>query len=1156
MPGKGQSITFSSPNAATLSIFNQYPQSSFTGVPAINIPVYNFSYQELALPITLNYNNNAVRPNTYASWVGLGWNLNVAGAITRVVNDKPDDQNWYNPIFEHATNDHLVGYYYNYGYLHDGSWDTPTNIENAILDYRNYTVSGAASLQIHGQTIRDYSPDEFSFSVGNISGTFYLNDQRQWQVRSTSQMQVSVSFSSLPSYTDPTGGYTGGSYTYPARTYFRSITLTDTKGIKYVFGGDGNALEWSKRAIKTWNLTSIIFPNGKTITYSYEFGKPIEQFFPQDYDSGPEYVSETSTPSYLKSIQTDLHTINFYRSKYYAYPDTLEKLDSITVNDVVNKQEKQKLAFSYHTTSLGRLKLDGTAQKDYANQAAAQYGFTYNATQFTTTLPLDSYPYIGNSDFWGYYSTIPLAAGSSSNYFASRVADTANCRAELLDKIIYPTGGHSVYTWEPNDCSSMIANDRTTLTTPDYTNLGGARIKQITSFDQSNNRLSSKKYSYMKNYTPTQTYISSGVSYQPITAWWHGVNYYSYNFILPGLLNNASSHVSYSEVTEIKDDGGYTTINYSNFDNGIMDEASLNSSVLVPFTAPLQFSYNVHERGFPLTEKSYTSASALVNKKTFNYTRIYNTGVTGSDYVRTYIIDNNPSIPFWAGSAVKIYTNAYLPSSVTDSLYSNSQLITAKTTNYTYDGITLNTNAVSSTNSKGEATETDNRYPSDMVSLSLDPTGVYSDMVSNNIISPLITSINKIGGTVQKTQQTSYENVNTIVFKPLQTSLQYGSNSSRTVIADNAYDPVGNLLSASKLAGSPTSYIYGYNKNLPIAQVTNAINTECFYDGFEDSGIYGIAHTGHRYAPVPYYLGFVIPNSRSYIISYWYRVSGVWYYESSSYTNSITGHTYTLQPSNMSADAVDDIRIYPVDAQMTTYTYDPLSGMTSMTDVKNLTTYYEYDGVQRLKNIKDQDGNIVKSICYNYAGASVGCGLNVVYSNYSRSDTYTASCDPDYIGSSVGYSVAAGIYHSTISQADADQQALSESLINGPVKATQTGTCTVGSIYARVEVENIETHDDDTYADVFVRFYSDAACTNPYSLPSSMDVAVGIQYEGSDTGIPPDQIVTYSASSNEIQIGYQMAVSGAEDSGMFYYYFNLASNASPYTPESSIGETY
>lgn len=61
------------------------------------------------------------------------------------------------------------------------------------------------------------------------------------------------------------------------------------------------------------------------------------------------------------------------------------------------------------------------------------------------------------------------------------------------------------------------------------------------------------------------------------------------------------------------------------------------------------------------------------------------------------------------------------------------------------------------------------------------------------------------------------------------------------------------------------------------------------------------------------------------------------------------------------------------DAFITSYTYDSQIGITSLTDTKGMVTYYEYDNLRRLKNIKDQNGNIVKNFCYNYAGQLTNC---------------------------------------------------------------------------------------------------------------------------------------------------------------------------------------
>jgi YD repeat-containing protein len=58
--------------------------------------------------------------------------------------------------------------------------------------------------------------------------------------------------------------------------------------------------------------------------------------------------------------------------------------------------------------------------------------------------------------------------------------------------------------------------------------------------------------------------------------------------------------------------------------------------------------------------------------------------------------------------------------------------------------------------------------------------------------------------------------------------------------------------------------------------------------------------------------------------------------------------------------------LYPFNAQMTTYCYSPNIGMTHSCDADNRITYYFYDGLARLKWIKDQDGNIIKTIKYHF----------------------------------------------------------------------------------------------------------------------------------------------------------------------------------------------
>lgn len=71
-----------------------------------------------------------------------------------------------------------------------------------------------------------------------------------------------------------------------------------------------------------------------------------------------------------------------------------------------------------------------------------------------------------------------------------------------------------------------------------------------------------------------------------------------------------------------------------------------------------------------------------------------------------------------------------------------------------------------------------------------------------------------------------------------------------------------------------------------------------------------------------------------------------------------TGTTVGLQ--------VDDLRFYPKEARMATYTYNPLIGASSISDENSNCQFYEYDTFGRLKIVKDQNGKILEKTEYNY----------------------------------------------------------------------------------------------------------------------------------------------------------------------------------------------
>ncbi|HWB27598.1 MAG TPA: DUF5977 domain-containing protein [Chitinophagaceae bacterium] len=306
-------------------------------------------------------------------------------------------------------------------------------------------------------------------------------------------------------------------------------------------------------------------------------------------------------------------------------------------------------------------------------------------------------------------------------------------------------------------------------------------------------------------------------------------------------------------------------------------------------------------------------------------------------------------------------------------------------------------------------------------------------------------------------------------FQPMAISFNTVTQDSRylQMVSMDSYDGAYNINQYTAIDRVKNSFIWDYNNTYPIAQVKGSAVSNAAYTSFEADGKGGWAFTGtpvtDNTAPTggkAYNLNndslkkTGLTNGTVYVVSYWskngtYTISG----GSNTYITgkTINGWTYyeykvTASGTSIKISAasgthyIDEVRLYPATAQMTTYTYTPLVGMTSQCDVNNRITYYEYDGFSRLVVVRDQDKNVVKKICYNYYGQTA-CD-NTIYFNVAKSGTYTRNnCGTGYTGSQVTYTVAAGTYSAT-SQAAADALAQNDVNTNGQSYANAHGTCT------------------------------------------------------------------------------------------------------------------
>jgi YD repeat-containing protein len=183
--------------------------------------------------------------------------------------------------------------------------------------------------------------------------------------------------------------------------------------------------------------------------------------------------------------------------------------------------------------------------------------------------------------------------------------------------------------------------------------------------------------------------------------------------------------------------------------------------------------------------------------------------------------------------------------------------------------------------------------------------------------------------------------------------------------------------------------LWGHYKLFPIAQVTNSLATQSAFTSFDEpDGTEGgwdvsgtttsdAAKTGTKSLKTGNTISKGnLPNG-DYVVGFWAKViSG----SSGSVTvnGAVTNITdpnwkfYTIAKSGTSISFsnsnvyVDELRLHPAGAQMTSFTYKPLVGMTSQTDANGNVTYFEYDANGRLLFVKDNDGNILKSHQYKY----------------------------------------------------------------------------------------------------------------------------------------------------------------------------------------------
>jgi len=1051
------------PTEVGLGKYGSIPVSKYTGVPDISIPIYELREGSLTLPITLSYHASGIRVDEMAGWVGLGWSLNAGGIITRTVVGMPDEQP--NGYFESVL-----------------SLPNPNQNLDNFLNF-NPTFNNlykACTSKI------DYEPDVYSFNFMGFSGKMYIDASFQCHI--TPHSDISISYDSA-NKKFIAKDYKGIVYEFNYTSASRYHQSSSVDGGSFSYGND---IAYTS----TWYISRVYNPNtGDEITFHYktvienydvhlttEYGEVLCQWSTTDSRRYKVFSQNEvySNSQFLDSIEGSDLFVKFKSSTLREDTKGLSgcKLDSIII---VNPNSHDIIhVFNYGYFSAGdgyydkRLKLNSVEKKSsYLGLNGGSYIFDY----YNGLPPRNS----KQKDYWGYFNgeamndskingDIPTLIHHGTVYSGGILAPNAYAmKAGTLSKITYPTGGYTLFEYEPNYYSALYAQEmlaelndslisdlsrilpfnfsttneeyfefslfkdmpvtfnitknnnelsayvtdqynstpfevcmstssevkemvrgnyrlhfepRTTLPTIDnpftaegsieYLILGktpsiiqemcgGLRIKKITNYESTNKESTSVRYNYTLEDKPTW---SSGVRISSIPifdyirfrpsptecGFYHqDVIYFRTNVNQANAILTKGSPVGYREVTEIYEDSSYTRSKYSmthdEYFSIIKTRGTLTTQCAIEYPPKPFFNTPIDEkenlRGLLLSETYYNKNGMADRSTTYNYSPTNLRRIPG---IRVGFEATTPSeIQGLDSSKHKIGYTTFVKSLYDTYLTSKEEI--------THDrlGVEIKKNTAYKYNSNKQV---------------VDVTEKFKDK-------PLVTT-NEQGKTpaidCDKTICTTYsyagdnfynENAGITFDNNVHQEMLYRNMVSIPILSKTFIN--GNLVS-----GKASKYKFFQDKILPAEYYE--LNTD--KQLFEKKKELNYNASG-RVVEVKTSTGLV----SSYYWSNLYKqypvakFDNIGYYsltdEVKSKLDNMCFSVYMLKQNH------DSIRLSLNPAALiTTYSYTPGCGLTSQTDPNGLSTYYLYDGLERLIEIRDDDFNLMKKYDYHIAGQS------------------------------------------------------------------------------------------------------------------------------------------------------------------------------------------
>ncbi|WP_425637967.1 hypothetical protein ACPUEN_00945 [Algoriphagus yeomjeoni] len=608
---------------------------------------------------------------------------------------------------------------------------------------------------------------------------------------------------------------------------------------------------------------------------------------------------------------------------------------------------------------------------------------------------------------------------------ANRSSDTTKMQMAILKRITYPTKGFTTFEYEPHaytssSGSTVFGGGLRIKKIASYDKLNTLSGLEEYKYGVGQNGLATKFFDeslFFKNYDDytIETFRVSGLaSFGWISAWqrrYLGVDVYSavnYNG-LPWVYTEVNKYTGTNSSQLFKSKYVYNSITD---DLGTGNSLFINSSNYGQMVPVSGISNLVEETHF----RKNGSVYEVVNKVEYVYSQKYTNTINALMVKEVQrFVDMGLSVMYLPGEGgdepqfirpgqyqykSKAYrliqkkeSNISYPSGVAMSLQT--------TTDYFYENpFHLLVTRSETTGSDGKVNKVKTFYPDDVTGSSFLSGGSLSGPEytaleklkknNNHRISEPIQVENWVDATKTSTQRTTYKEWGGYLVLPEKIKASDLSNNLENRVAYHAYANTGKPVLMSMEGGTMISYLWAYKSGLPVAKAENALNTEIAYSSFETSEKGGWTYNGtpnstyYRTGKKSYNLstgsisktGITASAADPFKVTFWTRttsgsgsvtVAGQSFAVSTTWTlveKTITSNSFSISGVNI---IVDELRLHPSDALMTTYTYRPQLGIESATDPRNFSIKYEYDVMGRLKTIKDEDGYILEHYEYNYA---------------------------------------------------------------------------------------------------------------------------------------------------------------------------------------------